>query len=167
MILLGLLLGACASVDVPPDRLDGPPADFALAVTVFGPEFDEADIADLPRPFRPARYIVEPNRELRASIGPGSDAETYPPLTRRLERRQMAQLWRLVRDAGLLDPSHPGLIDTTSTFRAPANRRVTTVYAAYGDTRRYLQLYTDRDDASGAAGIALADRLAELAWVRE
>ena len=167
LVSLWTTAAGCAGTQTPPDRIDRAPDDFAVAVTVHGPETARADIDALPRAYRPARYIVEPDRVLRASLGPGADAQTFPPQTRRLDDRAMQQLWRLVRDGRLLADGHPGLVETSLVGAAPPNRRTTEVFLSYGETRRYLRVFTDRDTEFAAAAVELAERLGDLAWVPE
>lgn len=48
-----------------------------------------SDLAD-----RPARYVVEPDGLFRAAVGAGATTRVYPPRTKYLTDRQMADLWR-------------------------------------------------------------------------
>lgn len=167
--LAGLLLPACGSGPVAvtePMLPSDPPDDFALAVTIFAPEVDADAISALPRSVRPARYVVEPDGVLRAAIGPGADADVFPAQTRRLTDRQRAQLWRLVRDQGLLATNHPARIATDRTYLSSPDRRAVLVEIAGAEQRRYLELYADDRASDPAVAVALTDRLAELAWLR-
>ncbi len=164
-----LLLPACGSgpaAITEPTLPSDPPDDFALAVTIFAPEVDAEAISALPRSVRPARYVVEPDGVLRAAIGPGADPDVFPAQTRRLTDRQRAQLWRLVRDQGLLATNHPGRIATDRTYLSSPDRRAVLVEIAGADQRRYLELHADDRASDPAVAVALTDRLAELAWLR-
>tara|TARA_R110002111_G_scaffold245126_1_gene307460 strand:+ start:180 stop:575 length:396 start_codon:yes stop_codon:yes gene_type:complete len=79
-----------------PDRR---PADFTLGVVVFGDE-DASDVSSLS-----ARYIVDASGYLRASVGAGSDAATYPKITRRLNEEHLDQIWTMLDGLDLNEPS--------------------------------------------------------------
>ena len=88
------LLSGCHSVSqrTLPDRR---PGDFTLGVVVFGDE-DASDVSSLS-----ARYIVDAEGYLRASVGAGSNAETYPKITRRLSSEQLDKIWDMVNQLAL------------------------------------------------------------------
>ena len=117
---------------------DAYPVDFALSVTVMtrGRETDDTgrdlsfgrDLAD-----RPGRYIVEPDGLLRAATGAGATTRVYPPRTKYLTDRQMADLWRKVEWMRPdLDRGDPGEYVTarpdasTAIIHLAANGRKTT-----------------------------------------
>jgi len=94
------LLGGCSSSRemVLPERR---PADFTLGVVVFGDE-DAGDVSSLS-----ARYIVDAEGILRASVGEGSGALTYPKITRRLTDDQLEEIWDMLNQLALF-PSGGG-----------------------------------------------------------
>jgi len=156
-------VAACrASPEVSVEGLDEPPRDFVLGVTVVSPNVSDPD-----RARRPARYIVEADGVLRASVGPGSSAETFPPRTRRLTPRQQDQLWRAVRETGLLAPDHPARVGNPSVVPPNPRRPGAIVYVAAGGDRRYWLVALDEDTPDAAGVRLLIDRLASLAWVPE
>lgn len=167
--VLACLLAGCGggpAVIAEPVLPDDPPDDFALAVTVFAPEVTPEAISALPRSVRPARYVIEPDGVLRAAVGPGADSDVFPARTRRLSDRQRAQLWRLVRDQGLLARDHPARISTDRTYLPVPDRRAVLIEMAAADQRRFLELHADDRAADPSIVLALTDRLAELAWMR-
>lgn len=114
------------------------PVDFSLSVTVMtrGRETDNSgrdlsfgrDLAD-----RPGRYIVEPDGLLRAATGAGATTRVYPPRTKYLTDRQMADLWRkldwMKSDLSLGDPGEDYTARTdasTAIIHIAANGRKTT-----------------------------------------
>lgn len=109
---------------------------------------------------RSARYIIEPGGVFRASFGAGSDALTYPPITRRLSESQLGAVWALVDGLGL-DES-PWRVVTAPELLVPGE-----------DADRSILVELSDSDSSGAwiVGIdnadarALAALLAELAWL--
>lgn len=139
--LVAILTGACASNPTPqPASVRGVdyPQDFALSVTVITPgrETDAngrdlsfgRDLAD-----RPGRYIVEPDGLLRAATGAGATTRVYPPRTKYLTDRQMADLWNRLEwirpDLQIGDPGEDTPIrtsHTTAIIHLAANGRRTT-----------------------------------------
>lgn len=136
-------LGGCSSSGqmVLPDRR---PADFTLGVVVFG-DSDAEDVSS-----RSARYIVDASGYLRASVGAGSDAATYPKITRRLSGEQLDQIWAMVDGfefgEPITDEAMPG--------------------AGYLIEIRSLQTSRAWVVDYESAG-AFVELLAELAWIRE
>ncbi len=165
--VVGVFLSGCASSNVEEILIsDIPPADFSVAVTVYGPVDDATPIHDRPRPLRPSRYIVEPDGVLRASIGPGSAITTFPPRTRQLTTRQMDQLWRAVRETGLASPDDPHRIAHAGVEIPNPRRTTAAIYIAFGGHTRFSIITLDTQTDTAIATRLLIDRLAALAWVR-
>lgn len=168
LIALFLTLAAC-STPPEPAALDALPPDFALGVTITEPAGsaarDAAASAPPPRAMRPARYIVEPDGVLRAAMGPGAAPTTYPPRTRQLSRRQVDQVWRLVRDSDLLDTDDPARIDSPASFVASRAHPAALLEVSYSGTRRYFRVILDGTSDESLSVERITDRLADLAWV--
>lgn len=143
---------------------DVPPPDFAVSVTVAD-RARPATAAERPRALRAARYIVEPDGLLRASVGPGSLTSTFPPPMRQLSAAQMTELWGLVSGAGYLrlDPATQSA--DAETVATAVTRPTAMIYVAGNEARRSLQV--PLETAQGEPARSLVDRLAELAWIRE
>ncbi|MEM9065432.1 MAG: hypothetical protein AAGB51_08085 [Planctomycetota bacterium] len=174
--------------DPPPDpmlALDEPPADFALAVTVYSPAMRNLD--EVPRVLRPARYVLEPDGILRTSVGPGAREDTFPPITRRLTQEQVRLLWLAVRDAPLLGVGSPirvesgaaaeplalAVTDPASTTEpdGPGASTAVVYFARLGE-REWFSIRLDGPgvEATPLATLAareLVERLAELSWMTE
>lgn len=161
-----LAAGGCASTTKTPARTYARgvdyPADFSLSVTVMtpGPETGPdgrdtsfgQDLAD-----RPGRYIVEPDGLLRAAMGAGATTRVYPPRTRYLSDRQMADLWaRLEWLRPDLQIGDPGEQAPTPSAHSTA---IIQVAAEGRKTTRVVNL--DEDDA----GRTLVRTLGEHAWL--
>lgn len=101
LLMLGILLTpGCQRAHDDPRLADRPyPADFGLVYQVVSLEESE----DGAPTRQPGVYIVEPDRTLRVALGSGATAGYYPPSTATLTPNQMAQLWRLVQQAELID----------------------------------------------------------------
>ena len=145
-------------VQTPPDDR---PSDLAMAATVFGPRVPLPDVA-LPRSLQPARYIIEADGVLRA----GKGSVGYPPAARRLTPRQRDQLWRVIRDSGLLDEGNPAQIEDPEEAVRSGDKTTAMMYISYGGKRMTLRVLLDRSSNDAIEAERFVDRLAELAWIR-
>jgi hypothetical protein len=185
LVLTMVLLAGCSGTGPLPRPQTGPipetrPEDFTLAVTVLGPGRgpspvvkggdgkgdEEVAAPQLPRSLRPGRYIVEADGALRAALGPGAEATTFPAQTRQLSPRQVDLLWRLVRDSGLLDATNPGRIEGPDEALRSPDRTTALFYVAYAGQRVTVRTLLDRSGEDALAAERVVDRLAEWAWVR-
>lgn len=149
-------LGGCASAPELVLRGDRP-GDFTLGLVVY---HDQAwdDAAQ-----RPARYIVEPDGTLRASVGDGSAPLTHPPITRRLGQAQLDALWATARSLAPTpqqDKASDELVRSPETY-APPRGAGYLVEVRSRDSQGAWALAPSDENAR-----ALAAQLAELAWVR-
>lgn len=142
---------------------DERPDDLAVAATVFGPKAALPD-AELPRSLKPGRYIIESDGVLRASQGGDS---LFPPRVRQLTPRQSDQIWRLLRDSGLLDETNPNRINDPESLVRSGDRTTALLYVAYAGTRTTLKVALDRSNADAVAAERIVDHLADLAWVKD
>lgn len=158
-VLAAAVLGGCAGTPAPPT--DGPPPDFSVSVTVVDRE--ESTGPALARSMRPARFIVEPDWVLRASVGPGSRATTYPPAMRTLSRAQVMQLWQAVNSAGYLATDARTQVTGTETRTPEVQKPTALVYVCGNGVHRSVMKTLDAPDAGPTR--ELIDRLSGLAWV--
>ncbi len=143
------------------------PADFTLGVVVFGDD-DASDVSHLS-----ARYIVDAAGNLRASVGAGSSARTYPPIIRQLSDEQLDEIWE--KGSTMIRNRHAGGSGAGSGF-----------WTEVDSPEQF-----DRDDFSTPGGgylleirangklqawesymflggpTSFVDTLADLAWIRE
>jgi hypothetical protein len=147
-----------------------PPDDFWIGVTVLGPVRSVSATAALQRSLRPGRYVVEPDRALRVSLGAGAKETSYPPQTRLLTPAEFAELWRAANAAGFLDAAHPnvatggGEVDL-ETIQGKTVAVITTHAAG---RRELIILETDPEcgeRCERAKGVI--DWLAGKAWMQE
>jgi len=94
-LLVGCVSHSSISKIALPDRR---PADFTLGVVVFGEE-GARDVS-----LRSARYIVDADGNLRASVGNGSDSGTFPKITRRLSSDDLDRIWINLEKLDLGEP---------------------------------------------------------------
>jgi hypothetical protein len=106
VIAVGLVIGmAGCGVDQPPGpalpqrgEQTAVPPDFTIDLLVIGKDHQQrgAQRADpsLPSIYRSARYLVQPDRTLRAAIGPGVDWRGVPSAPIRLTPGQYASIYR-------------------------------------------------------------------------
>jgi len=153
-----LWLGGCTAagqMTLPNSR----PGDFTLGVVVYGTE--DAGAVET----RSARYIIDADGYLRASVGAGSSPSTYPKITRRLDAAQLDQIWDLVHR--LMLGGDPGS-GAGWTSVLPAGERM-----GPGGPGYLIEIRSD--DLVGAwsgsidlaGGEELVATLAGLAWIRE
>ncbi len=177
LALLALTLSSCATAPREPDLAPArpaapvaatPPDDFRIGITLLGPLRAASATAALPRSLRPGRYVVEPDRVLRVSLGAGAQETSFPPQTRRLTPAEFAQLWQAANSAGFLDAAHPNLA-TGSGEVDPETIQGKTVYVITthaASRRELLVMETDPECAQRceqAKGVV--DWLAEKAWM--
>lgn len=142
------------------------PADFGLSVTVLSDEIEPGRIGRLPRWQRPARFVIEPDRVLRASDGPGVSTRLFPAATRRLDAGQMLGLWEMVRGTGVVRPGHPGAVAWSDGEPPISAGSVAVITVSAGGERRTVIVPVDEADPDAGAARVLVDRLADLAWIR-
>lgn len=163
-------------------NLDHPPEDFWLSVTVTGPELGRGGISAyeaLPRALRPARYVLEADHVLRAAVGPGARDESFPAETRRLTSAEIAQLYRLVGETGLLDADHPNLVGSVpvpKSIEKPVgnaempDRDLRTVYIvslhAHDKRRTLMMEASPRGSQDSRQAARVVDWLASKAWMK-
>ena len=75
------------------------PDDFSVDITILAAQ--EGPRAES----RNARYVLFPDGTLRYASSIGRGPNTLPPIVRRLNRRQVDELWNRARQLGLIDPS--------------------------------------------------------------
>ncbi len=142
------------------------PQDLAIAATVFSPRVP-LPASSLPRSLKPGRFVLEADGVLRASRGAVLEASTFPPRVRQLSPRQSDQLWRLIRDSGLLDADNPNRISDPEAAARSGDHTTALLYVAFGGQRSTLRILLDRTTPDAIAAERVIDRLAELAWIRD
>lgn len=179
LLCLGLTLGAipgcahnraAAPPSIPPVfSSETPPDDFTLAVTVYARPGASRRTA-LPPERRPARYVLEPDWVLHAQVSPAANEQMYPGRTRQLDRAQVIELWRELRESGLTNVNHAAVVGRvpepveSEPGAAADGATLPPVYAVSytaGGIRRTLAL--QGGDESAAA--PLVRRLAASAWI--
>src|SRR5207302_1379451 len=112
------------------------------------------------------RYIVEADGVLRAALGSGSGPTTFPAQTRTLTHRQVRDLWRMIGDAGLLDPASPARIPEPERTVPRAEAPVAVLEITAGGKATGARVGLAANSPDSAAARDLIDRLAEWAWQR-
>ena len=179
-VVLCVFLAACSSsMKEYQAALDNPtpPEDFWLSVTVLGPA-RSAGYADLPRAERPGRYVIEADRILRASQGPGASEDAFPPQLRALSDEQWCRVWDTIRSTGIA--REPGKLSISMAPRleqAPEQTVIIISYSAEGVRRAIaVNLTADEGAKPGTAAAAEAEKadakkivdvLADLSWIHE
>ena len=148
-----------------------PPADFWLAVTVLKAPADTASRAAayqrIPLARRPTRYVIEPDRMLRAAVGSGASEETFPPETRRLSESEFQSLWSMLRGSSLVQNGHPATVGRAPQAASIGAATVYVVSFSIDGDRRTLALEAEPNAAANAPdAAALVERLGGLAWLK-
>lgn len=155
-----------------------PPEDFWLSVTVQGPQ-RATGYAMLARSDRPARYVVEADRVLRAAVGPGASENRFPPQTRTLSDEQFARVWRVLRESSIVRDQSATMVSTMPTLdTAPTGTSIIISYVANGlHEAHVIPLSETPSESPTVSGFsmsalnrdarAIADTLAELSWQSE
>ncbi|MCC5828148.1 MAG: hypothetical protein JJU36_01750 [Phycisphaeraceae bacterium] len=136
------LLSGCRSTDGFADlSSESVPPDFSLVMMIRGP----ADADDPVR--RPAQYVLDPARRLRAAVGPAAVEGLSPPVIRTLSPRDRDAVWAIFVRSGLADrmdrDNAPGgrTADRADNDRAQRDippqdsERLTLRVQAFGETR--------------------------------
>lgn len=145
------------------------PEDFGLSITVMGPvrAGGESAYAGIGAKLRPGRYVIEPDRSLRAALGPAADDSAYPPRTRRLSAQEMDEVWALVRSSGVLSADHEASASRAPTLDMASGRTVYVVTTRALGGRRMVVVDVEPEPAPSAASVQpLVERVANLAWVK-
>lgn len=148
-----------------------PPADFWLAVTVLKAPADTASRAAsyqrIPLARRPARYIIESDRVLRAAVGSGASDETFPPETRQLTEQEFQSLWAMLRGSSLVQNEHPATVGRAPQAATIGAATIYVVAFSIDGDRRTLALEAEPNAAPSAPDAAkLVERLGALAWLK-
>jgi hypothetical protein len=159
MLLVLLLLTACASNPRRVDPLGVVPDDFSVDLTILArPEGARADQ-------RTSRIMLESDGSLRYATGSGLGPNTVPPLVRRLDRGQMARVWDSASRAGLTDPASGDVDADLRRVNPPERRGSVWLLAITGETERWMFIRTAEGDAQpDAAIVSFGRELAILAW---
>jgi hypothetical protein len=160
-VLLLLLIAACQS---PPDlsQLQKRPEDFTLAATVHALQWSRT----IPRPLRPARFILEADSVLRWS--PGPTERGVPPPIRHLSPADNDDVWRLALASGLLEPDSPFRVyGPTEADPVESGAPIAIIEIAFAGQQTRSRVPLDRSSDEAVLAERLIGRLAELAFIRE
>lgn len=145
----------------------GPPGDFTLSITVLGP-VPEGGVGMVARPQRPGRYVLEPDRQLRAAIGPGASPRAFPPAVRRLTHAQVGELWTALKAGSMLNPGHAGVISRMPDVERFSGRQAYLIDVVQSGRRRTLVIDSAKATPEELAEAAtLTEKLAALSYVPE
>lgn len=137
------------------------PEAFSVSLTVMN---DERSGLDDPA-MRSARYIVEADGILRASIGSAVTPESFPPIIRRLDDRQVAGLWAIVDRTGMLRDPDPARVGNPDLVSRRQGRAIAVAWARAGERTRASSFEFVPRDPHADRIEPLVRELARLAWV--
>lgn len=162
-IVVAMLMGGCASnpSTTTQDPYSGIPDDFSLDVTILAAS-DEA-----PAHRRTARYVLYPDGTLLHDAVSGRGPNTLPGFTRRLSRKQMAEVWTSVRRLGLGTAAGSDEINNFRRVRPPKSGHAYLIaVTADGDYWNYTRSVPPGEELDPAL-TELIRELAELAWAKD
>lgn len=137
------------------------PDDFSVDITILAAE--EGHKAEA----RNARYVLFPDGTLRYANLPGRGPNTLPPIVRRLNRRQVEELWNQARQLGLTDPSKA---DEARNFRkvwSPYEGHIYLfAFTGDGDYWNFTRKVEPGQELDPALRSFLRD-MASLAWAKD
>jgi hypothetical protein len=152
----------------------GAPTDFTLDVSVLtGADVSPRAEAHL----RQSRIVVFADGSLHYGTGEALDANDLPGVTRLLDRRQMADVWRMVQEAGLGEPASGAGAVNMEMLEAGSNEIVYAATIAAHDERWIVveRFKAGQDVEGGGAGgvvppaelMRLIRQMARLAWATD
>lgn len=162
MVLICLLLPlGCASTHPAGSSRDhyaDVPENFSIDVTILAAE-DEPEAHR-----RTARYVVFPDGSLHHEAKPGAGPNTLPPLSRRLNKAQMAALWAKARELGLVDESKADQVENFRRVVHPSSGHAYLVaFTADGDYWNFTRGVPEGERLDPALTEMIRE-LAMLAW---
>lgn len=168
------LMGGCASDQSAPaasntapmtaDPLATVPDDLTIDLRVLAPARPGDEQSDVLLPA--GRVLVLPDGAVHGELNGPHHARVLPGQIRRLDQQQLAELWSLLHEFGLLDADSPASVNPMLIVRPESGRRYVLDVRA-GD--HWWQIRRDAVDASSDDPVMrhLTQRLYDLAWLRE
>lgn len=137
------------------------PDDFSVDITILAAE--EGPRAEA----RNARYVLFPDGTLRYANLPGRGPNTLPPIVRRLNRRQVDELWNRARQLGLTDPSKADEVRNFRKVWSPWEGHVYLfAFTGDGDYWNFTRKVEPGEQLDPALRTFLRD-MAALAWAKD
>lgn len=129
------------------------PSDFSVELTVRG----DSEAGD--PMLQPARYVLEPNRRLRALVGERAETRSFPRIVRVLTPADYEAIYQLVEDTHLfVEPTSPN----ADSFNAGKSADSPTLYEVRIHEKGRAHRYATTP-AESPPTVRLHARLAELA----
>lgn len=114
-----------------------PPADLAVSVTVAaGPDAT----------LSPAKFVIEPGGQLRASTGLGATRDHFPTRTRMLSDAQVTQIYADIVRGGLDLPARGLDLPPDTRISREPGRSLVSISVTVDNTRRISVLDADEDE---------------------
>jgi hypothetical protein len=161
-IAILILAGGCTTAPEPAtDPLGAAPTDLTVDVVIHcGPDAARPEVQR-----RSGRLVLFPDGSLH--YGAAAFADTLPPKVRSVSRRDLAEVWSLIRHLGLADETE-AIRPINIDLLPPASEGVTYVVTIRADGDRWVFV---RESSEGEtldpASVQLIRRLAELAWASD
>ena len=169
VLILGCLGGCASRQPVGGNPVGHVPIDFTIdAAVISGGRGEETRSAGeiVPAELRSGRFVVFPNGDLHYAAGDVRSNRGRPPITRRLSRDDLASLWSLCGQSGLV-AAPPFSVSEAGDVHPDSGEVVYIITLnVNGEYRGVAQVY-DRSTAPDSAEGAIFRELAALAWANE
>ena len=167
LLILGLTI-AVAGCEAPPEASSDPfsvaPMDFSMDVTVL----TGAGVRDRPEAhLRQSRYVLQADGSLLYGADNTRGSDSFPALARRLNRRQVAEIWSLAHRIGFADADQ-GLGPSNFDLIEPQPEEIVYLVMLTGSKRRWGFIRHSADiEHPDPASVELVRTLAQLAWATD
>lgn len=168
LVLLGVSwLGIVGCESVAPTHIDPfaiAPMDLSIDVSILvGESVTDRSAAHL----RPSRYMLLPDGSLRFSEVTHNRPVVMPELARRLNRRQVADLWSLAKQIGFADPANGSRMTSFRELQPGPNEIVYVIMFKGMDRRWEFVRRSDAGHVPDPASVQFIRKFAQYAWAAD
>jgi hypothetical protein len=159
-----LIVGCAAPIESAAEPFGAAPEDFSIEVEIAtGPNAPDRPEVHL----RPGRLVLLPDGSLYYGAPPRGRLEKLPPRRRELDRRQIAEVWSLLRQIGLADPE-AAAPSTNLALIEPPRDGIVYALAVTGSGERWTYIRASlADEPPDPAAVMVVRHLAALAWATD
>lgn len=168
LVLFGVALlgvGGCESAaPTNSDPFAVVPMDLSIDVSILvGESINDHTEAHL----RQSRYVLLPDGSLRFGADNQHRQDWMPELARRLNRRQVADLWSLARQIGFADPDNGSRTSSLHKLKPESNEVVYLIMFTGMDRRWEFVRRSDAAEAPDPASVQFVRKFAQYAWATD
>lgn len=168
LVLLGVswlgIVGCESATSMHSDPFAFVPMDLSIDVSILvGESVNDRPEAHL----RPSRYVLLPDGSLRFSADNQHRPVRMPELARRLNRRQVADLWSLAQQIGFADPANGSPTTSLHTLQPESNEVVYVIMFTGMDRRWEFVRRSDATETPDPASVRFIRKFAQYAWAAD